>query len=536
MRSRRLTALRSGGANKSLTWLAPIGMFQTDATGRVTYVNECCVKISGLRPAQIRARGWYAAIHPADRDRVEQEWRGAAAAGREPLIDLRIIRPAGDIRSVRVRIVTVASPAGRRRGYTGTVEDVTDPVHAESRQVSHRLRLERGRRHDDRRREILSVIDGVVIGANSPTIVADAVVQQVAVLFAAIRTAIILFDGVTRSASIAAVWSSHPTRVGLGTQWPMRDDVVGADVLAGRGVVRSDLRELASRSRIDDTLFTEGVRSLIRVPLRSKAGTIGALEIASADPYVFGGEQFAVAQEVADHAAVAITSARLFEEVQVTSARLRAISKRLVEVQEIERREIARELHDEIGQELTALKMRLEFATRPSSTPNCEVLKECAQLVQDLLSRVRRLSLDLRPPLLDDFGLRKALLSYFERYSRQTNIAVKFSSTGLSDQRFALEVETAAFRIVQESLTNVARHAATDCVEVEIRAADRGISLSVIDHGRGFLVQSPMPSGAGVSGMHERTALLGGVFNLKSSQGSGTTISALIPFHAATSR
>ena len=211
----------------------------------------------------------------------------------------------------------------------------------------------------------------------------------------------------------------------------MRDDVVGPEVLEGRGFIRSDLEHVTPRSWIDDALFDEGVRSLIRVPLRAKAGIIGALEISSGETHAFDDEQLAVAQEVADHAAVAITSARLFEEVQVTSARLVAMSKRLVEVQEIERREVARELHDEIGQELTALKLRLDLAMKTGTAPTADALTDSAQLVQDLLSRVRRLSLNLRPPLLDDFGLQKALLAHFERYTAQTTVKVEFSSAGL---------------------------------------------------------------------------------------------------------
>jgi signal transduction histidine kinase len=161
-------------------------------------------------------------------------------------------------------------------------------------------------------------------------------------------------------------------------------------------------------------------------------------------------------------------------------------------------------------------------------------LSDSVKLVQDLLTRVRRLSLNLRPPLLDDFGLRKALLTHFDRYTAQTTVNVEFSSVGLSDQRFAVDVETAAFRIVQESLTNVARHAATDRADVDVRVVDDHIQLSVADRGRGFIADLPFHAGAGLTGMRERIALLGGAFHIASSEGHGTRVTAQIPFYGST--
>jgi signal transduction histidine kinase len=313
----------------------------------------------------------------------------------------------------------------------------------------------------------------------------------------------------------------------------MHPTVIGPEVLEGRGFIRADLEPAEHRTWIDNALFNEGVRSLLRVPLLAKAGIIGALDISSAETCGFDEEHRAVAQEVAGRLAVAIASAQRFEHVQATSAHIAAISKRLVEVQEIERREVARELHDEIGQVLTGLKLRLDLAIRNAPKPAAESLTESAKLVQDLVSKVRRLSLNLRPPLLDDFGLRKALLAHFERYTAQTAIEVRFTSTGLSDERFAVEVETAAFRIVQESLTNVARHAGAASADVDLRLADHRVHVSVADRGRGFSDDVPSTAGAGLTGMQERIALIGGEFHVSSVPGEGTRVAAQIPLPAS---
>jgi signal transduction histidine kinase len=333
-----------------------------------------------------------------------------------------------------------------------------------------------------------------------------------------------------------AEWTRQAVRIGVGAEIPMHAEVVGPEVLEGRGFIRSDLEQVAHRTWIDNALVNEGVRSFLRVPLLAKAGIIGALNISSAERNGFDEEHLAVAQEVAERLSLAIVSGQRFEEVQATSARIAAMSKRLVEVQEIERREVARELHDEIGQVLTGLRLRLDLTIKQAPEAVAESLVDSAQLVEELVSRVRRLSLNLRPPLLDDFGLRKALLAHFERYTAQTSVEVTFSSVGLSDERFALDVETAAFRIVQESLTNIARHAGADRADVDMRVADDRVYVSVADRGRGFAADLPTTAGAGLTGMHERITLLGGIFHVLSAPGDGTTVAAQIPLRAPEAR
>ena len=156
------------------------------------------------------------------------------------------------------------------------------------------------------------------------------------------------------------------------------------------------------------------------------------------------------------------------------------LSRRLMEVQEAERRHLARELHDEIGQYLTGVSLILgDLERRPLDTARAP-LREAHTLVDDLIVRVRDLSLDLRPAMLDDLGLLPALLWLFERFSKQTNLEIDFHHTGVN-RRFQHDVETAAYRIVQEALTNVARHAGVSQALVHVSADDH--RLSVVDCG-----------------------------------------------------
>lgn len=221
------------------------------------------------------------------------------------------------------------------------------------------------------------------------------------------------------------------------------------------------------------------------------------------------------------------------QEAEVTQRRyaehLRVLSLRLVEVQEAERRFIARELHDEIGQVLTGLKLQLDLCVPQASGALQQSVSDARGLVNDLMQQVRQLSLDLRPQILDDLGLLPALDWHFKRYTKQTNIRVDFQHN-LTEPRLAEHLETAVFRIVQEALTNVARHANAGQVTIRLAAAVTHIALRIEDRGRGFAIeQNPAGVSSGLAGMRERAELLGGTFTLQSSPSAGTSIAVRLP-------
>lgn len=210
---------------------------------------------------------------------------------------------------------------------------------------------------------------------------------------------------------------------------------------------------------------------------------------------------------------------------------LRRLSNRLVEVQESERRSIARELHDEIGQLLTGLKLVIEMAPRLSADRLNEQYGRAQMLVNELIGRVRDLSLDLRPAMLDDLGLLHALLWHFERYTSQTSIGLSLTHTGIEGHRFRPEIEIAAYRIAQEALTNVARHANIIEAKVNVSADAETLSLQIADKGKGFAVAEALESGgsSGLAGMRERAHLLGGKLTIESLADEGTIVTAILP-------
>ena len=208
--------------------------------------------------------------------------------------------------------------------------------------------------------------------------------------------------------------------------------------------------------------------------------------------------------------------------------RLKILSRRLIEVQEVERRSIARELHDEIGQVLTGLKLSLEMCARLPADDVGASLGQAKMLVNELMARARKMSLDLRPGMLDDLGLLPTLLWHIENYTAQTRVRVTFKNSGLEGRRFAPEVETAAYRIVQEALTNVARHAGADEATVRVWTVNHTLTIHIEDQGRGFDPKSAFAASntSGLAGMRERAILLGGQLTVESRVGSGTHLVA----------
>lgn len=216
--------------------------------------------------------------------------------------------------------------------------------------------------------------------------------------------------------------------------------------------------------------------------------------------------------------------------------KLQVLSHRLVEVQESERRQIARELHDEIGQTLTAAEMNLQAALQsPSAAALERQLEDSIQAVEKVLGQVHDLSLNLRPSMLDDLGLEPALRWYTHRQAGLAGLQAEFRPVPLESRLHPI-VETECFRVAQEALTNVVRHSRATMVTVELRLRDEQLHLHVSDDGVGFdvnRVREEAVGGAslGVLSMEERATLAGGHLEINSVPGEGTEVHAWFPLN-----
>jgi signal transduction histidine kinase len=207
---------------------------------------------------------------------------------------------------------------------------------------------------------------------------------------------------------------------------------------------------------------------------------------------------------------------------------LQRLSARLVDAQEDERRSIARELHDEIGQALTAVKVDIGIAMKGNVDPGARTaLQEAREITENTLRGVRDLSQLLHPSVLDDFGLPSALDTYVRRFSQRSGIHVQL--TEMIDQRLSSPVELCIYRIVQEALNNVAQHSKATSCTVSLGADGQHVRLEVEDNGRGLVMSDQGRHGLGLIGMRERVQALGGTLDVGNGQRGGTRVVAVLP-------
>lgn len=299
----------------------------------------------------------------------------------------------------------------------------------------------------------------------------------------------------------------------------------------------------------DTTLFNDvpgfelmqmlNIWSGVIVPMIHNEELIGLLNIGTAERgRAPSPHEIKLLKTLTDQATIGITKIRLFEQVSESRERLRALSARLVEVQEQERRNLAIELHDEIGQSLTLLRLNLDLIARllPIEPRVCaEVqshLSSSSETTVRLLDKVREISLDLRPTMLDDLGLIPALSSLNERFTKQTKIQILLKYSGL-EQRYDPNLEITVFRIIQEALTNAAKHADVKQVSVRIWADELFLRLQVQDLGIGFDVDTALQQqkSSGLSGMIERANACGGSLEIDSTRNEGTCITGEFPLY-----
>jgi signal transduction histidine kinase len=219
-----------------------------------------------------------------------------------------------------------------------------------------------------------------------------------------------------------------------------------------------------------------------------------------------------------------------------SAARLQVLSLRVVEVQEEERRHLARELHDEIGQVLSAISVNLHAVKGVCGAAAVSRIEESIHIVDEATQQVRNLSLDLRPSMLDDLGLVATLRWYADRQAQRAGFSVHFT-VECSGDRLPADLTIACFRVVQEALTNVMRHARAQRVWVELRQGDDEIELAVRDDGVGFDPETTRRGAArgesfGLVGIQERVELLGGRADIRSQPGHGTSIRVWFPMRS----
>jgi len=233
---------------------------------------------------------------------------------------------------------------------------------------------------------------------------------------------------------------------------------------------------------------------------------------------------------------------RMLETSRRMQEHLRRLSHEILSAQEEERKRISRELHDEIGQTLTAINVKLAALTQEAKVNTSELKTHIAgtqRLVENAMNTVHRFARELRPPLLDDLGLIPALKSWMKDFSKRTHIPIR-ATVFAAVERLDNDKRTVLYRVAQEALANVDKHAEATLVDVSIRKLRDVVRMEIHDNGKSFEVQRALYAKRikrlGLLGMRERVEMIGGTFAVESSPKTGTTIRAEIPFRSGSRR
>jgi signal transduction histidine kinase len=324
----------------------------------------------------------------------------------------------------------------------------------------------------------------------------------------------------------------------VGIELPAGASKIGTAIRARRSVIIEDLG--ADPDAHQPTVALLGIRSQVIVPLVHRSQALGAITAGDErEGRVLTADDRRILETYATRAVLAIVIARVLSaerERLEAEGRLRASElreagrretlRRVVDAQEHERRRIARELHDETGQALTSVLLGLRLIEEVSPDVRASV-SELRETITSAIQELRALAVDLRPKALDDFGLGAAIERLADTYSRRTGIAVDVHVAGLTD-RLPEDIETALYRIIQESLTNVAKHAGAATASVTVHRRPRVVSTVIEDDGAGF-DPAAVTEGLGLTSMRERAELVSGTVRVESRPGGGTTIAVEVP-------
>lgn len=496
----------------------PLGLYRTTPDGRILDANAALFEMVGYpnREALMDIKATDSYVDPQDRRRWQEliERQGSVQH-----FETQLRRRDGCIIWVEDNAQAVRDAEGRVLYYEGSLQDIT-----ERRQAEEEIRR--------RSQELATLYHASQVFTQSLDleVIGLELIRTTEQLLGYEYGAVLVVDEATQGVEPLALSDqgrgpefvaqdkeyvrSQRLRVGQG--------IVGWVIQHGQpvrlGDVRQDPRYFAMR---------EGIRSELCVPLVVGEKVIGAINVETSQPEAYSEDDERLLIALAGPAAVAIENARLFRSLTEQRERLRALAIRLAEVEEEERRRLARELHDRVGQSLTALGINLNllYSQLPAETAARmrARLADCLTLVEETTGHIRDVMGELRPAVLDDYGLLAALHWYGQRFSQRTSLAVAVQGEELTP-RLPPAVETALFRIAQEALTNVARHAQASQVTVTLEHVDGGIRLVIADDGVGFDPAVRRRGGWGLMTMRERAEAVGGRLRLDSAPGKGTRV------------
>ncbi len=484
---------------------------------RIHYVSPTYEQIWGqsAESLYLKPRSWLDQIHPEDRERVAlaASYRGGAKPYEQTY---RLIQLDGSIRWMHAKGFPVCDDDGKFVRIAGIAEDITEMKQA-----------------DDAIRTLLRIS----FKLNS-TVDAERLMEFLALEAVELLGAESGWAGIRQPDDIAI----HCYLMN-GIVIPLEESCLPKHGLTGWQLEHHKpylTNDAANDAQINPELRERfGIRTALNVPIIDSSGEmLGCLQVNNKkDGTGFTPSDVAKLVSVAETASVALQNAIAFRkirakesEVAEANEKLLLLSRRLLKVQEDEKRTLAYQLHDGVGQTLSAVKIGLQTAQN-CGNPEAKrkQLEDSVVLVEDLLQQVRKMALDLRPSILDHLGLMPALRWYFDQQRQRSGLHLEFLYGDLP-ARISLETQTACYRIAQEATTNILRHAKAHEVVAELRATEGFLEFKIRDDGVGFDIEkTKLQASLGMVGMTERAIAGGGTLEVTSSSAKGTAISLRLP-------
>ena len=408
-------------------------------------------------------------------------------------------------------------------------------LHISFRDISERKSLERQQAVWLWEQETLSSIDRQLLGIVDLHKVLDIILQQVMLLTRSQFVGVAMIDVDNRQGHWRAAKGSRSTLVG--NSIAVNTDLVAALKSREYLVLEDWKSENHSSGVLLPELESEEIISVAFFPLVINGELQGRLVVGYRQFHRFADRELRTLVSMAEKVSIALSSGELYEDLLKREKELERLSGARVQAQEEERRRISREIHDGLGQLLTAIKLNLEILedSLPSKEEGVKRIGDVKQLLDSVLKEAREISYNLMPSVLDDFGLGPGLQSLCEQFSKSTGLKVSFHEHGFNE-RLSPDVEIGLYRIVQEALNNVAKHGEAKEVDVQlVRHANR-LRMTIEDDGKGMEtgIMTRKPSGSGGTGlvsMRERATSFGGLFMIDSTPGKGTMINVEIPMN-----
>jgi PAS domain S-box-containing protein len=401
--------------------------------------------------------------------------------------------------------------------------------------ISDRKRAEHEILVNAERMRLLHKIDQAVLEAGSVEEIGQVTLTLLQEYVRCASGCVILFDFERKIASLLACARAAPSGFCADREIALHCSEYLESLRAGQPFLLEDIAAENELCPIGEMLLADGFRFFLSVPLLTKDGLIGSLNLLDFSPRNLLPEQITFIRQAAPFLAVAIHGTNLLSSLNRQKEELRALSQRLADAEETERRRLASELHDEAGQNLSALAINLDILKKQLPRQNAAAQKrldDSIVLIDRLTAQIRTVMAELRPPVIDDYGLLASIQWLADRFMARTEIPVLVHGRE-ARPRLSSAKEIALFRVTQEALNNIAKHAQAATVDIELSQVDKSVHLTIRDNGKGFDRNDPKTSDTlqhwGLLSMRERVEAFSGQFSLDSAPGAGTTITVEMP-------